>query len=194
MGFQFKRTFCSKIFATGPSKLGNVVCQMKNQTESRKNQGDHILQSKLARITEPSLKLYGETIKVLIIGINFIFAVIEMTVYIFGDSPSKCCKSPQNCPKMIEFSKITFFVGTNFRELCQKPRNLRKLIPIRYPQVKFLAITFDSQLTFRKHFEDILDRCNTRYHRLKLLAHKKWGPIPSTIIQIYKQCVRPIFE
>ena len=67
-----------------------------------------------------------------------------------------------------------------------------------YPQVKFLVkflgITFDSQLNFKKHFEDILDRCNARYHRLRLLANKKWGPSPSTLIQIYKQCVRPIFE
>ena len=37
-----------------------------------------------------------------------------------------------------------------------------------YPQVKCLGITFDSQLNFRKRFEDILDRCNTRY--------KKCGP------------------
>ena len=63
-----------------------------------------------------------------------------------------------------------------------------------YLQVKFLGITFDSQLTFKKHFEDILDRCDTRYHCLRLLANKKWGPSPSTLIQIYKQCVRPIFE
>ena len=58
-----------------------------------------------------------------------------------------------------------------------------------YPQVKFLGITFDSQLTFKKHFEDILDHCNTKYHRLRLLANKKWGPSPFTLIQIYKQCV-----
>ena len=63
-----------------------------------------------------------------------------------------------------------------------------------HPQVKFLGITFDCQLNFKKHFEDILDRCNTRYQRLRLLANKKWGPIPSTLIQNYKQCVRPIFE
>ena len=63
-----------------------------------------------------------------------------------------------------------------------------------YPQVKFLGITFDSQLNFKKHFEDILDRCNTRYHRLSLLVNKKWGPSPVTLLQIYKQCVRPIFE
>ena len=63
-----------------------------------------------------------------------------------------------------------------------------------YPQVIFLGITLDSQLNFKKHFEDILDRCGTRYHRLRLLANKKWGPSPATLIQIYKQCVRPIFE
>ena len=63
-----------------------------------------------------------------------------------------------------------------------------------YPQVKFLGITFDSLFTFKKHFENILDRCNTRYDHLRLLANKKCGPSPSTLIQIYKQCVRPIFE
>ena len=63
-----------------------------------------------------------------------------------------------------------------------------------YPQVKLLGITFASQLTFKKHFEDILDHCNTRYYRLRLSANKKWGPNPATLIQIYEQCVRPIFE
>ena len=60
--------------------------------------------------------------------------------------------------------------------------------------MKFLGITFDSQLNFKKHFEEILDCCNTRYHRLRLLFNKKWGPSPATIIQIYKQCIRPIFK
>ena len=63
-----------------------------------------------------------------------------------------------------------------------------------YPQGKFLGITFDSKFTFQKHFEEILGRCNTRYHRIRHLVNKKWGPSPSTILQIYKQCVRPIFE
>ena len=29
---------------------------------------------------------------------------------------------------------------------------------------------------------------------LRLLVNKKWGPSPATIIQIYKQCIHPIFE
>ena len=57
-----------------------------------------------------------------------------------------------------------------------------------------IGIIFDSKLTFQKHFEDVLERCNHMYHRLRLLANKKWGPSPATLIQIYKQCVRPIFE
>ena len=63
-----------------------------------------------------------------------------------------------------------------------------------YPQVKFIGVTFDSKFTFQKHFEEILGRCNTRYHRITLLVNKKWGPSPSTMLEIYKQCVRPIFE
>ena len=63
-----------------------------------------------------------------------------------------------------------------------------------YPQVRFLGITFDSKFTFQPHFEDILECCNNRCYRLRLLVNKKWGPSPATLIQIYKQCVRPIFE
>ena len=63
-----------------------------------------------------------------------------------------------------------------------------------YPQVKFLGITFDSKLTFQIRFEGILGRCNTRYHRVRLIVNKRWGHGPSTILQIYKQCVWPIFE
>ena len=60
--------------------------------------------------------------------------------------------------------------------------------------MKFLGITFDSKCTFKKHFEDILGRCNSRFHRIRLLTNRKWGPSPSTILQLYKQCFWPIFE
>ena len=44
-----------------------------------------------------------------------------------------------------------------------------------YPQVKFLGIIFNSKLTLQKHFEDVLERCNHRYHRLRPLANKNGG-------------------
>ena len=49
-------------------------------------------------------------------------------------------------------------------------------------------------MTFTKHFEEILECCNQKFHRLRILVNKKWGPSPKSILQIYKQCVRPIFE
>ena len=63
-----------------------------------------------------------------------------------------------------------------------------------YPHIKFLGITFDNRMTFKKYIEEILERCNQNFHRLRILVNKKWGPSPATILQIYKQCVRSIFE
>ena len=60
--------------------------------------------------------------------------------------------------------------------------------------MKFLGITFNSKFTLQKQFEEILGRCNTRYHLIRLLVNKKWGPSPSTTLQMYEQCVRPIFD
>ena len=59
------------------------------------------------------------------------------------------------------------------------------------PQIKFLDITFDNRMTFTKHFEEILERCNQKFHRSRILVNKRWGTSPSTILRIYKQCVRP---
>ena len=63
-----------------------------------------------------------------------------------------------------------------------------------YPQVKILGIAFVSKFTFYKHFEEILGHFNTRYHRIRLLINKTWGPSLSTILQMYERCVWPIFE
>ena len=63
-----------------------------------------------------------------------------------------------------------------------------------YPQLKFTGITFDNRMTFTKYFEEISECCNQKFHRLRMLVSKNWGPSPATILQIYKQYVRPIFE
>ena len=76
-----------------------------------------------------------------------------------------------------------------FRSSLRNSEPILKLYGERlkiYPQVKFLGITFDCKFTFQKHFEEILGRCNTRYHRIRLLVNKKWGPNPSTMLRIYK--------
>ena len=49
-------------------------------------------------------------------------------------------------------------------------------------------------MTFTKHYEEILEDCSQKFHPLRILVNKRWGQSPETILQIYKQCVRPIFE
>ena len=55
-----------------------------------------------------------------------------------------------------------------------------------YLQIKFVGITFDNRTTFTKHCEEILECCNQKFHRLRILVHKKWGPSPATILQNYR--------
>ena len=42
-----------------------------------------------------------------------------------------------------------------------------------YPQIKFLGITFDNRMTFTKHFEEIFEHCNQKFHCLRILFNKK---------------------
>ena len=91
-------------------------------------------------------------------------------------------------PKVIKFSKSQTAIR------AEPALSLYSDLLSYYPQIKFLSVTFDSRMTFTKHFEEILECCNQKFHRLGMLVNKKWGPSPSTILQSYKQCARPIFE
>ena len=93
-----------------------------------------------------------------------------------------------------EKTKLIIFSKSRFAIRAEPALSLYGDLLWYYPQIKFLGITFDNRMTFTKHFEEILERCNQKFHRLRILVNKKWGPSPETILQIYKQCVRPIFE
>ena len=55
--------------------------------------------------------------------------------------------------KMIMFSRI-------LKETANKPALfLYGLYLSHFPHAKFLGITFDHKFTFKKHFEDVLERC-----------------------------------
>ena len=93
-----------------------------------------------------------------------------------------------------EKTKVIIFSKSRFAIRAEPALSLYGNLLSYYPQIKFLGITFDNRMTFTKHFEEILERCNQKFHRLRILVNKKWGPSPETILQIYKQCVGPIFE
>ena len=108
--------------------------------------------------------------------------------------PSRLLQSKKHLTNNITVNMFTIYMYTMLARKAEHNLTLYGEPLNIYPQVKFLGIIFDSQLNFQKHFEDILERCNNRYYHLRLLANKKWGPSPATLIQIYKQCVRPILN
>ena len=55
--------------------------------------------------------------------------------------------------------------------------------------IKFPGITFDNRMTFMKYFDEILECCKQKFHHLRILVNKKWGPSPTTILQISKNNV-----
>ena len=93
-----------------------------------------------------------------------------------------------------EKTKVIIFSKSRPVRRAEPALSLYGDLLLYYPHIKFLGITFDNRMTFTKHFEGILERYNQKFHRLRILVNKKWGPSPETVLQIYKQCVRPIFE
>ena len=93
-----------------------------------------------------------------------------------------------------EKTKVIIFSKSLFAIRAEPALSLYGDLLSYYPHIKLLGITFDSRMTFTKYFEEILECCNNKFHRLRIFINKKWGPSPATILQIYKQCVRPIFE
>ena len=100
----------------------------------------------------------------------------------------------ENKTKSREKTKVIIFSKSRSAIRAEPALSLYSDLLSYYPHIKFLSITFDNRMTFTKHFEEILERCNQKFHCLRILVNKKWGPSPKTILQIYKQCVRPIFE
>ena len=93
-----------------------------------------------------------------------------------------------------EKTKVVIFSKSRSAIRAEPALSLYGDLLLYYPHIKFSGITFDNRMTFTKHFEEILERCSNKFHCLRILVNKKWGPSPTTILQIYKQCVRPIFE
>ena len=59
---------------------------------------------------------------------------------------------------------------------------------------KFLGITFDSQMNFHDHINDIVTRAKKWLNLLKALRGQSWGASPETILYSYRSYVRPLLE
>ena len=59
---------------------------------------------------------------------------------------------------------------------------------------KFLGVTFDQQLSFKDHINDITTRCRKRLNLQKAIRGQEWGASAKTILYTYKTFIRPVLE
>lgn len=61
-------------------------------------------------------------------------------------------------------------------------------------EAKYLGITFDTKLTWKKHIENICTKIETKLPLLKRLAGKKWGCSTQTLNTFYQMYMKPILQ
>ena len=64
-----------------------------------------------------------------------------------------------------EKTKVIIFSKSRFATRAEPALSLYGDFFSYYPHIKFLGITFDNRMTFTRHFEEILERCNQKFHR-----------------------------
>ena len=74
-----------------------------------------------------------------------------------------------------EKTKVIIFSKSRFAIRAGPALSLYGDLLSYYPQIKFLGITFDDRMTFTKHFEEILECCNQKFHCLRILVNKNVG-------------------
>ena len=77
-----------------------------------------------------------------------------------------------------EKTKVIIFFKSQFAIRAEPALSLYGDLLSYYPHIKFSGITFDNRMTFTKHFEEILERCNQKFHCLKILVNKSGAQVP----------------
>ena len=72
-----------------------------------------------------------------------------------------------------EKTKVIIFSKSRSATRAEPALSLYGDLLTYYTNIKLLDITFDNRMTFTKHFEGILERCNNKFHRLRILVNKK---------------------
>ena len=94
----------------------------------------------------------------------------------------------------INAGKTQELIITNKTYINNNPLTFQntKIKPVN--EAKFLGITFDKKLNFKKHIKNISTQAKVRSTKLKSLYNQKYGPCKKTMIRLFKIFIRPLFE
>ena len=56
-------------------------------------------------------------------------------------------------------------------------------------EIKFLGLTFDRELRWSKHLQNIATKCRQSLNIVRVLAHHRWGAHPKTLLDVYKALI-----
>ena len=59
---------------------------------------------------------------------------------------------------------------------------------------KFLGLTFDQQLTWKPHINNIVDKTKKKINLLRSITGQRWGANKATLLRIYRTLIRPKIE
>jgi len=60
--------------------------------------------------------------------------------------------------------------------------------------IKFLGLTFDQQLTWNEHINNVIIKSKSKINLLRSISGSRWGANKKTLIKIYRTIIRPKLE
>ena len=72
--------------------------------------------------------------------------------------------------------------------------NLKNLAIQTLPYAKFLGVTSDSKLTWKRHIDNILITCKKRLNLPRCISGNSWGADCKILYPLYTALVKPILE
>ena len=87
-----------------------------------------------------------------------------------------------------EKTKLIIFCNSRSAIKAEPALSLYDDLLSYYPHIKFLGITFDNRMTFTKHFEEILECYNQKFHHLRILVNKAWGQSRNHFTNLQTMC------
>ena len=87
-----------------------------------------------------------------------------------------------------EKTKVIIFSKSQSAIRAESALSLFGDLLLYYSHIKFLGITFDNRMTFTKHFEEIFERCNNKFHHLRIFVNKSGIQILNHFTNLQTMC------